>query len=436
MLGGDTEEAAIEISRMFDDPRVKQYWDPKRLTGTSYSAEVFPTYLADLEKGMKAGLPDDHWWHQEERNWKDKKPEQAPLWDVAFTYGKDEHWREAPPPPRGMVKQVLYSGGGGDGPTELFFTDFKKPVRDGDWIEDMSLAMTSLMGREPKTPAKTKQTALSNVEPSCQGTRIQALPIALKFDGLKDADIDRVQAAVGAMKGVMRASFDSEKETMTVLADANGSATAEKIVEFVRLAGYNAREANEEELEQALDSMRAGGAIVIRREAEPEAKGNVTWPDTPASRTARAFVAACNSGDSNKMREYSEVHRSKSALESRSVDERLEQYRELLGDWGQLDVRAVESHDKRHVTVTVKPERGFSGLAMTFQCEDDPPHKLDGIRITPTILDDGDDKSTEEEGDEGKMGDITVLAESLKPLQDHFNANKDKHRFIAILSPT
>ena len=29
-----------------------------------------------------------------------------------------------------------------------------------------------------------------------------------------------------------------------------------------------------------------------------------------------------------------------------------------------------------------------------------------------------------------------VLSESIDPLRDYFNAHKDKHRFIAILSPT
>ena len=35
-----------------------------------------------------------------------------------------------------------------------------------------------------------------------------------------------------------------------------------------------------------------------------------------------------------------------------------------------------------------------------------------------------------------REGELTILTDSLKPLRDHFNANKAKHRFIAILSPT
>ncbi len=32
--------------------------------------------------------------------------------------------------------------------------------------------------------------------------------------------------------------------------------------------------------------------------------------------------------------------------------------------------------------------------------------------------------------------ELLSLAESLEPLRDHFNANKDKLRFVALLSPT
>jgi len=31
---------------------------------------------------------------------------------------------------------------------------------------------------------------------------------------------------------------------------------------------------------------------------------------------------------------------------------------------------------------------------------------------------------------------LTSLAASLEPLREHYNAHKDKHRFVALLSPT
>lgn len=32
--------------------------------------------------------------------------------------------------------------------------------------------------------------------------------------------------------------------------------------------------------------------------------------------------------------------------------------------------------------------------------------------------------------------EVTSLADSLDPLKNYFNANKDRHRFVALLSPT
>ncbi len=270
-----------------------------------------------------------------------------------------------------------------------------------------------------------------------QDTHMRATVIALKLDELKKGQVERVEQALGAVKGVMRASFDLDSKIMTVFVDVDNPPSADKLLKFLELAGYAGTEASGSEMEQALDAMRAeDGMIVFRREEESAEARTATFPDTPAGRIAEAFIAAFNSGDENKMRVFSETHRSKSALESKSMKDRLEQYRELHSDWGRLDVRSVESSDERNVTVAVKPERGFSGLAMAFQFENTPPHKLSEIRITPTFLEDGNDQSSNEGSAGGKMGEVTILTESLKPLRDHFNANKHKHRFVALLSPT
>ena len=270
-----------------------------------------------------------------------------------------------------------------------------------------------------------------------QDRSMRATVIALKLNELKKAQVERVEQALGAVQGVMRASFNFDSKIMTVFVDVDGFASADKLLKYLELAGYAGTEASGQELEQALGAMRAGdGTIVFRREDVSAHARTVTFPETPAGRIAQAFIAAFNSGDDNKMRAFSESQRSKSALESRSMKDRLEQYRELHSNWGQLDVRNVELHDERNLTVTVRPERGFSGLAMTFQCENAPPYKLNELRITPTFLDDGNAQSSNRDAEEGKMGDVTILTESLKPLRDHFNANKNKHRLVAILSPT
>lgn len=436
MLGGDNEEAARKISKMFADPRVEQYWDPERLLGTSYSAHVFPSYLVDMEKGLDAALPADHWWREQERNWKNAKPQHAPLWDVAFTYDKGANWGKTPPVPHGMVKQVFFYGDEENGPTGMFFTNFRKPPRDGDWIAEVGAAMTSLVGRKPRPFVPAAQSGAVGGDAGCEGTTFKVSMITLKLRDLNEGQVGRVERALRAVKGVLSASVDRKSRIATVFVDADGSATADTLLEFLERAGYDGREANEEELEHALDAVRAAGPIVIQREEESQADRTVVFPYTPVGRIAQAFVTAFNSGDENRMRAFAETHRSKSSLESASMKERLDYYRELYADWGQLVVRNVEPYDERHLTLTVKPQRGFSGLNLTFRCENAPPNKLEEIGITPTIFDGATDGTSNDDAERGAAVDITVLTESLDPLRDHFNADKRKHRFIAILSPT
>ena len=150
MLGSDNKAAAVEISSMFDDRRVRQYWDPNRRVGIAYARNLYPSYLKNVHKGMKAVLPADHMAVNMLQSRVDAPPEKAPLWDVAFTYNQGSTWGEIPPKPLGMVKQIMFYGGVDDGPTGMFFTDFGKQPFDTDWIIELAKGMEKLIGKPPK----------------------------------------------------------------------------------------------------------------------------------------------------------------------------------------------------------------------------------------------------------------------------------------------
>lgn len=331
MLDSDNESAAREISGMFDDPRVHQYWDPKRRSGTSYSAHVFPTYLADIHKGLDATLPADHWWREQKRDWKAVKPENAPLWDVAFLYDAGAKWDEHPPTPRDTVKQVFFYGPQSNGKSGMFCSGFKKPPLDTDWAVELAKAMTKLTGRKPKTPPQ-KDTSLSS-GPSdaagCAGGAVRAELLVLEVKGLVDGSTaDDVAQALGAIKGVMRATADIDSNLVQLLVDAGSSVTADRAVEFLALAGYEAKEASEKQYDQVTSALASGGAIVIRNPADQQAD------------------------------------------ETRDADKKI------------------------------------GTKSDSLQSE-----------LTSSV-------------------ELTSLAKSLEPLRAHFNANKNKHRFVALLSPT
>lgn len=314
-LGSDNEAAAREIREMFDDPRVIQYWDPNFLVGKSYSTKVYPTYLNDMFDGLEASLPADHWWRESKPAWKTAKPENAPLWDVAFIYDKGAKWNERPPVAAGMVKQLFYYGVQENGLSGLFFTDFKKPPVDTDWIVELAKAMKKFTGKEPtrRAPNEPKKQVASAKSSGCTGSSIRAERIVLEVSGLSDpATAATVARALGAMKGAIRATADADSGLVQLLADTKSELTAERAIEFLSLSGYEAKE--------AIDG----------------------------------------------------------------------------------------KHEK-----TTSPKRIQTGSNRTNRESD-----MTG------------------QGSNGSSFELTSLAESLEPLRDHFNANKDKLRFVALLSPT
>ena len=63
MLPSDNEAAARESSKIFNDPRVRQFWDPNKLSGTAYSRDAYPNMRRDLATVTLTGeLKDELGW--------------------------------------------------------------------------------------------------------------------------------------------------------------------------------------------------------------------------------------------------------------------------------------------------------------------------------------------------------------------------------------
>jgi hypothetical protein len=149
MLSSDNETAARKSSRMFDDPRVHQFWDANRLSGIAYSRDVFPQWAKD---GAEA-LPPDHTLCEALKSRADTPPEKRPLWDIAMFYGKGSDWRDTPPKPKHWTKQIAYFGMQEDGTSGLFWqNDFGKAPVESDWLVEVKQGMTALVGERPAVP--------------------------------------------------------------------------------------------------------------------------------------------------------------------------------------------------------------------------------------------------------------------------------------------
>lgn len=163
------------------------------------------------------------------------------------------------------------------------------------------------------------------------------------------------------------------------------------------------------------------------------------FPDTVAGRLADAFFEAFNTGDADAMRAFELKHRTARALEERPVEDRVEQYRMLYEEWGKLRVLNVVERSEQDISITARAEKAGAGLEFQFDLEAPPSNKLIVIRITPTVVglqQPSPDLPKVGSAAENQALKIASLADSLQPLRDRFNADRDKPRFIAILSPT
>ncbi len=281
----------------------------------------------------------------------------------------------------------------------------------------------------PPTGAKSDEAA-SSFECRLGGDSgaLQAKLIVLEVN---DSDSASITKALSAMKGVMHAERVADTTLVRVIAEG-GSVTVERIREFLRLAGYETKEAGEEQYGIVLEAMRSNdGAVVMRRfEGDNPRTKTVAFPETTAGKLAKGYIEAFNTGDAKAIRSFELANRSQGSLKRRPMAGRLEQYRGFFEDWGKLEVQDVTPEGKGDIIVEVVASKADMGLRMHFEIEDSTG-KLDAIQISPMmrpvhIPDSESDPSVE----------VTSLEDSIEPLKSRFNEFKNKTRFVALLSPT
>jgi len=129
-------------------------------------------------------------------------------------------------------------------------------------------------------------------------------------------------------------------------------------------------------------------------ERNPALKGP-EFPSNEAGRHAEAWFEAFNKGD-EAMREYIRKHVASEALKRRSLDDRMEIYQGMRSERGTVTPLEVEEFTESRVKAIARGARG-GRFAITFLCEEEPPHGLLNLRVedlppeegTPEGMDDG-----------------------------------------------
>ena len=153
MIPTDSEEAARRSATMYSDPRLRQFYDPDRLSGTAFAREA-----ADSVRQALASLPPDHPLRPRFEEWLRLRPDEKPMWDIVYFFPKTAIWTDELPETALWSKQIaFYDAGEADRPTGQFFrNDPSRPPVESDWFLELRAAMKELHG----APTRTMETVL------------------------------------------------------------------------------------------------------------------------------------------------------------------------------------------------------------------------------------------------------------------------------------
>jgi hypothetical protein len=102
--------------------------------------------------------------------------------------------------------------------------------------------------------------------------------------------------------------------------------------------------------------------------------------ETPAGNTVRAYLKAYNTGDAAVMGDFMRSSTVQGPGDTRTIEQRLQGYKQIHGELGTLKLLGVESATADRIVARVASERGET-VTMTFEIEAQAPHRLQRIRV-------------------------------------------------------
>ena len=126
--------------------------------------------------------------------------------------------------------------------------------------------------------------------------------------------------------------------------------------------------------------------LLVGSSAFAQPKAAPVLPDTDAGKGVAGWIAAFNSGDDAKMRQYLAENLTPEAIARRSIDERLGTNRDMRAAFGTVELRKVLEASENLVTVVYAVREGF--VRLSFEFAPAPPHRL--LRIFGEPTDDPD----------------------------------------------
>lgn len=106
-------------------------------------------------------------------------------------------------------------------------------------------------------------------------------------------------------------------------------------------------------------------------------------PDTPAGRQLAAWMAAFNSGDPDRIRQFLRVNLSESDLKEMPLTGRVERELFVYKDTGGLSITTVEESRPTEIVVVAKMKRGPRSARITLEVDGGGAHAITAVGIRP-----------------------------------------------------
>ena len=224
MLPSDNAAAATKSAAIFDDPRVKQFYDPDRKSGYAIAKDLLYE---------NAG----------------------PAWDIYLYYDKDAQWTDAPPKPVDWVHQL----GGGRRADAARFRPGQRLVdalreSTGKILSGEKSATDGTLKDAPAPVATDDRTMLQVNGMMCQGC------------------VDSVTKAIAALDGVSEVEVNLQSKLAWVVLDSPNAVSNNTLVDAVKKAGFDAAIVSTQ-TDRNGAATRAAGAT-----SRPAARLNATCP--------------------------------------------------------------------------------------------------------------------------------------------------------------
>jgi hypothetical protein len=127
--------------------------------------------------------------------------------------------------------------------------------------------------------------------------------------------------------------------------------------------------------------------------APPPAKGP-EFPPNQAGERAASWFEAFNAGEA-AMKRYLTSNYAPRAVRRRSLENRMKVYRDMREERGKVTAIEVHEFTESSIRVIARGERG-GRFAVTFLCEEKPPHRLTGLLVEALLPEEGTPEGDED----------------------------------------